>query len=572
MLSMIPKRAINERLTTERLRRFLRFAMHKLNLAGALGRFREVSWRRHFSRFEREYGRILSYNPTNSPPNKRALVVSGPHTSVGIDLFFIKALELAGFEPVTLVLEPKQHGEYYRLAGVKQIYFLSDFTQSLNFSSEAKTLVESARSVRELLTFEFAGANVGKIAISTTLRELRRGSLDLQSEEVCERLTKQIAASMAYATASKTILRQIRPDCTLFPDVVYTRRAELFDNCVGSGIPAIRWHPAHKSNALIFKRYTRANKSQHPISLSSESWQLIRQMSWSESYRADLQQELFRSYATGDWYSESGTQFNKVLLSAGQIQRQLGLDPGKKTAVIFPHILWDAPLTWGENLFDNYEEWLIETVQAACSNDKLNWIIKIHPANVGKQMKEGVEWEPAEVAALREHFSKLPPHIFLIPAESEINTFSLFESIDYCLTIRGTIGIEAASFGIPVFTAGTGRYDHLGFTIDSESREEYLTRIGHIQDIPRLSPAQRELAERFAYGIFLLRPLPLRSVTLEYHQDHGSANNFTKTRLNIKAGEEWSKAADLQAFARWLTDSSDADFLIPPASRPSNLS
>ena len=34
----------------------------------------------------------------------------------------------------------------------------------------------------------------------------------------------------------------------------------------------------------------------------------------------------------------------------------------------------------------------------------------------------------------------------------------LFKVIDYGITVRGTIGIELPCFGIPVITAGTGRY------------------------------------------------------------------------------------------------------------------
>ncbi len=84
--------------------------------------------------------------------------------------------------------------------------------------------------------------------------------------------------------------------------------------------------------------------------------------------------------------------------------------------------------------------------------------------------------------------------------------FSLFGVMDYCLTVRGTAGIEAARLGVPVLTAGPARYSGLGFTIDSASRAEYLARVARIQDTPPLSDEQRELAERFAYGLFVLRP------------------------------------------------------------------
>jgi hypothetical protein len=214
-------------------------------------------------------------------------------------------------------------------------------------------------------------------------------------------------------------------------------------------------------------------------------------------------------------------------------------------------------------MFDTYEQWLVETVRAACRNDKVNWVIRIHPANVGKQMKERYCGEPAELTALRKLMAALPPHVFLMPAGNEISTFSLFALMDYCLTVRGTIGIEAASFGIPVITAGTGRYDRRGFTIDSTSREQYLDRIGRIQDIPPLAPSVRELAERFAYGVFVSRPFPLESISLEFDKDCSPQDNFTRSRINVASTEEWENASDLNGLANWLGDSDDADFLLP---------
>jgi hypothetical protein len=348
----------------------------------------------------------------------------------------------------------------------------------------------------------------------------------------------------------------------LFVDRGYTPQGELFDICLTHGIDSITWNAAHRSNALVLKRYALGNRDEHPASLSEESWHRLCTMKWTEAHRQRLQQELYNTYASGDWYSEVGTQFNKRLVDVEELRRRLGLDPSKKTVLLFPHILWDGTFFWGNDLFGSYEEWLIETVRAACANDRVNWIIKIHPANVVKDIRDGFRGEPSEVIAIRKFIGSLPPHIFIIPTESEINTFSLYGLMDYCVTVRGTVGIEAAVFGIPVITAGTGRYDHKGFTIDSENREEYLDRIARIQDIPRLSPSQRELAERFAYGVFLLRPLPLTTVTLEYQKDPKAAQN---TCVNIVAEEDWLKARDIRAFAEWASSSNQPDFLVPGA-------
>ena len=120
--------------------------------------------------------------------------------------------------------------------------------------------------------------------------------------------------------------------------------------------------------------------------------------------------------------------------------------------------------------------------------------------------------------------------------------------------------------GIPVLTAGTGRYDRRGFTIDSNSREEYLARLAHIEDIPRLSTAQRELAERFACGTFLLRPLPLETVSFKFHQDFGAENRFLATKINVGGSGGWQNAPDLRAIAQWINEPTQLDFLRSPRS------
>ena len=126
------------------------------------------------------------------------------------------------------------------------------------------------------------------------------------------------------------------------------------------------------------------------------------------------------------------------------------------------------------------------------------------------------------------------------------------------------MGIEAAIRGIPVLTAGTGRYDHKGFTIDSETRGEYLENIARIDEIPRLSPAQMELAQRYAYGLFVLRPLRWSTVTFEFRKGQGDSDEMEiniNSRIKANTKEDWYNAPDVRAMAEWLADSGQADFL-----------
>lgn len=523
-------------------------------------RRRDRQDRAEFSVFKKHYGKLflLERKPTKSDKPVALIVSNGSSKVAPIELALIQAFRLAGFRPIVVSNRNPWTLKYYRMGNVDQVVFWDEFTIPFDFRVSSE-VIDRIHSIEDLLTYQFEGARVGRFSASTSLRFLRVGRLDLAQPEVRQQLIQSLALARSYSVAAREIVEKIRPKIALFMDRGYSPQGELFDQCVNAGVEAITWNVAHKNNTVVFKRYRKSNMDEHPSSLSQESWSLIREMSWTKNHEEQLINELRNAYLEGEWYSEVGTQVNKRLLSREDVIRLLKLDPSKKTAVIFSHILWDATFFWGKDLFQNYEEWLVESVRAACANPGVNWVIKVHPANLVKNVRDGVVGEAGESRAIKEQIGKLPSHVFLIPAESEINTFSLFDVMDYCLTVRGTIGIEAASFGIPVLTAGTGRYDQRGFTVDSESPEEYLSKLKSIQQIPKLSPEQKNLAQRFAYGIFILRPLILEAMTVAYEKD---AQATLKTEIHIDSTNDWSRASDLKALAEWLNKSDKLDFLM----------
>ena len=481
---------------------------------------KDAGYELRFRQLKQQHAHVLGARLNDSRVRQRvALVCSPGFPEVEIALGLIKGLQLANFVPVVVIPYSGPYAtllaEYYRLAGVDAIHEWGEFIAESD-NAVAGAIVSRCRSMWDVLEFERAGVRVGRLAVSTALRTTYKGSLDLQAPEDRQLLTDAVAYGMAAADAAQEILQRFRPDLALFVDTVYSPSGELFDACLQNGIEAIQWQQAHKSNALIFKRFNRETWLQHPSCLSAESWRFVRDMEWTDDHKKQLDQELYSNYASGDWYSVVGTQFNKSIVDSASLRERLKLNPKKKTAVIFPHILWDATFFWVKCLFRDYEEWFVETVRAACSNDEVNWVIKIHPAN--QRVREGgsLQCESAEVVALRKYIGELPPNIIMIPPESEISTYSLFQIMDYCITVCGTVGIETARLGIPVLTGGRAAYDNMGFTVDSNTREEYLEKVRNIQVIPRLSSAQQELAERFAYTHFLLRPWQAKSVTLRY--------------------------------------------------------
>lgn len=499
---------------------------------------------------------------------RTALLVGTPSRPLETQVWLTKALALAGFAPTVLLDHDRRHRRrYYQLAGARETCLWSEFSDDLDMTDAAGEMIERLGSIDMLIGHEYAGARVGRVAACTAMRELRAGTLDLASSEMRKVVIAHLSAAMSYAVAAQRVVARLEPVLAIVADCDYTPLGSIFDVCLSRGVDVISYDATHRRNALLFKRHAQENRTEHRSSLSEASWKALRAQPWSDAMAQQLQREFQHGYETRDWYGQGGTQFKCRHYGSDELRGELGLDPDKKTAFIFPHISWDAPFAWGAQLFKGYDDWLVETVRAACVNDRVNWVLKFHPANVKKSTISGRhQGEPAESVTLRKHFGSLPPHIFIMPADTRVSTYSVYPIMDYCVTVRGTVGIEAAARGIPVITGGTGRYDHHGFTIDSETPEKYLERIARIEALPPLTPEQRELAQRYAYGLFVLRPLQLSSLTLRFYQ---GGSEFEpgyvrgESRIVARSGHDLNRASDIEALKRWLNDSTQVDFLMP---------
>ncbi len=490
-------------------------------------------------------------------PKRVLFIGSGQVSMVYLETFFRKSFELAGYCPVVLIPKKRIVKEAYENLGQQELVFIDEFEPLLPCR---KARVGPFRSLSEMLALSFRGIRCGKYAASTLMRTIRSGSFNFQSLDMRRIAADAVATSIDFAIAAEQLIEAIKPDALVCVDRGYSPSGELFDACIQKGIPAYTWNAAHRNNVVTLKRYTAHNEDVHPSSLSKASWGKLRALEWTDAHWKMVRGELFDSYRSGEWYGEVGTQLNKKFISRADLLQRLSLEVDKKTAVIFPHIFWDSTFFWGEDLWGDYETWFIEVVKAACKNTKLNWIIKVHPANLVKNVRDKFLGECSEVSAIDKSVGPLPSHIRLLGADTDISTFSIHQIMDYCLTVRGTIGIEAACFGIPVLTAGTGRYDRLGFTHDFVSREAYISQLESLPFLPSMTASQIELARRYAYGVFLCRTAKLESLTLEFRKDSRAE---LVTSMSEKAKRQIEKCDDIRDIASWITSGEEDYFELP---------
>jgi hypothetical protein len=366
---------------------------------------------------------------------------------------------------------------------------------------------------------------------------------------------------MRTAAASERLLDAVAPDLVLFNERNYADQGPVSDVALARGLNVVQFVSGFDDDTLVFKRFTEQTKGIHPRSLSEESWRIVRAIEWTPERQAELDAEFARRYDKDATFLARWNQGWTRTHDRGELVTKLGLDPSKRTAVVFSHVLWDANMFYGRDLFADQEEWFVETVRAAAANPRVNWIVKLHPANVWKLRRERLDGELDEERAIAREVGSLPGHVAVLRPESEISTRSVFAATDYGITIRGSVGFELPCLGVPVLTAGTGFYSGHGFTVDSATAVEYLERLRHIDEIGPLTPEQMQLARCHAYALFRLRPLRFSSfvATIRPLEEMGHPLDHD---IELRIDDPHS-AEDLRRFSSWALESKELDYLEP---------
>ena len=478
-----------------------------------------------------------------------------------------KALQLAGWKPIVLVQDDSWVPRKYLAAfGIESFATLAPYLDDAaraEAAAAAREIIGAKPALADVRDLTFHGARIGRNILATVSRALHEGAVDLDDPRARAELERLLPRTLEATIAAERLLADLEPTLMLFLERNYAAEAPISDVGLVQGLDVVQYVSGPQDDTLIFKRFTPQTRREHPRSLSEESWLRVRELPWTPERDAELDDEFAKRYGNA-WALSRRIQSWTEDRPRGEVIAELGLDPAKKTAVLYSHILWDANMFYGEDLFADQEEWFLETVRAAVANPSVNWIVKLHPANVWKLKRERIEGARDEETAIREAVGELPAHVAIVRAESEISTRSIFGLTDYGITIRGSVGFELPCFGVPVLTAGTGFYSGRGFTIDSATPEEYLERLHSIQTIPPLGADQIELARRHAWALFRLRPTPFTSflATIRPLEEMGHPLDHD-VEIRVRTPDELRGAADLRRIGRWLTQSRDLDYLEP---------
>ena len=499
------------------------------------------------------------------PDGRRYLIVSlnDRLRQVRLEAILAKSLQLRGAQVDVLTFRSMPSAVHaFRALGVRDLIFWEDFVGgSSQWQQAAQAALAECKTLQDFKTYEYRGARVGRQALSTVVRAGHEPRIDLDERTVRSRLASTLEYAIEGVETAERLLDALRPDTLLMIERGYAGLGSIFDVALGRGIPAIQFGSAHRDDAFFLKRYALANRDLHPRSLDAATWERLLAGGWTPERERALEAEL-AGREEGKWFIARHVRHSARRRGGDALRRELGLDPDRKVAAVFAHVLWDAALFYGRDVYPDQGRWFQETLKLAAATPDVQWLFKLHPALFWKLELDGSRREPAELQMIRETLGELPPHMRLIRPDDDVDNNDLFDVIDAGLTIRGTVGLELPRLGIPVLTAGTSDYTGRGFTIDAETVDEYERNVQAIAGLDRLTPEQVRTANLYAYGVFCVRPWRFSSFALDYEppSEPGEAADH-QLRYRVRTLDELERAEDLRAFAEWVDGSSEADFV-----------
>ncbi len=183
----------------------------------------------------------------------------------------------------------------------------------------------------------------------------------------------------------------------------------------------------------------------------------------------------------------------KKELSREELYEQYDLNPKLPIVILMAHIFSDAPHSYPSLLFNDYHDWFVNSVKSLVKNENVNFIVKEHPS-AHLYNEEGIVKTILKGYGLENKLLK-----------EDVHNLTVLNSVDIVVTCGGTIGQEFSYMKKPVLLAAKPPYSGYGFTVEPESKAEYMNILStSIQSLERLNMKQYELVLKVLYYDFVL--------------------------------------------------------------------
>ena len=496
------------------------------------------------------------------------LVVAGRRmNSSWVQLWTVLGAALQGQGKRIVVLTARDavvQNLYFDLFGFARIYI-----DDVEFDEEALppgviSQVKKLRTLSDFRAFTVGGTPAGEMALSTWGRQRATGLIALDQGKTRAEVRSWLLKILQVQSWAKRLYEEEGIDQLFCTEIFMEEYGGVYYAALECNLNIVRFAGTVRDDAIVVQHMTRQSDRRHFASLSEQVWSKILESPHSELVEKELEQNFLDRY--GDkWALSRRNQPGTSILSGDEIRSQYGLGSDKKVAIIFSHILYDTMFFY-DDLFESYAQWFVESVRLACENSKVHWFVKIHPSNVWRGELEhyfGGRFE--EERLIQEMIGPLPDHVSYIYPDTHVSPYAWMKACDYGITVRGTPGIELGALGKTVITAGAGRYEKAGFTVNPKSISEYRRILRSLPDIAPLREEQRARGIRFAYATFCMKPFQLDFLTPRTRSGTKEIKASDDLVYSLRDDEDsiTLSTSALRRFCSWSERADEIDLMSP---------
>ena len=415
-------------------------------------------------------------------------------------------------------------------------------------ASERDELLLSLResSPQDVLDFELDGNPLGQWILPSVQRSLLRGDVggDIWSTAT---LNGYLESAVMYSHISKRLLDLLAPDVVVLTNGSFFAERIMLERCKSSGVDVVAYERGQRTNSIIVSR----DAPVVPFETTTifDRW---KELPLTRSQRAQVDAYL-NQRSTGN----VGVQEIWPVIEKNKeaIAKRLHFDVRKPIVTAYTNILWDTAVFRRDRAFEGLFQWVTETIGAAETMPDVQFLLRIHPAEVRLPLLESRDRISDRIDRLAK---PLPDNLRIIRPEDSASSYELMEMSKAILVYTSTIGLEAAARGLPVVVGGITHYGDKGFTFDTNRSADYREVITTAMTNGIMTDEMKDLALRYAYTFFFRFHRPFRWVD----DSSRAARSLTFRSLDdIGPGAD----AEMDALCEWILGACE----LPPPNWPS---
>jgi len=341
----------------------------------------------------------------------------------------------------------------------------------------------------ELVDATYEGIEIGKIAFRDLSQYFHFPVIELGDKELPV-MRKSLVTAILNVELARQILLRHSPQRVIISNGKSISYAGIYSYLITKGVDVITW-----DESPVFRNGFTFNRDVYAAEVHLEDvWERESTNPLTERQER-LVDEYFKMWRIGRnaryQYHEDSTN------DSAELQEVRNNGCRKKIVTFFSNLTWETSHL-GRNIgFTHLLDCIFFLIDYVKDSEKYHLVVRAHPAEtkVPEHLRTVIPLEES----IKRRYNPIPANLTILTSSSNVNSYGLADNSDLTCVYTSTIGLEIALRGRKCLVLGDCHYRRKGFTIDIDSREDLRLYLDAFDHCTRLSPAQVDLAKRYAY-------------------------------------------------------------------------